>query len=163
MSVWSTSERLTFARSETGRFQISATALAEIRKYVQDERDKAEAGGVLLGRHIIDTSDIVVDRVTVPMPGDSGSRFRFFRARRRHQAAIDQAWRESEGTSTYLGEWHTHPEECPTPSLINQFDWRRKLWNDQFSEPIFFVIVGIMETCVWEGYRRGRLIQLRQI
>ena len=153
--------RLTFACAERGRFQIGPSALAVIRQYIQDTPEKAEAGGILLGRHILGTDDIIVDNVTVPMPGDRRSHFQFFRAHRRHQEAIDQAWRESSGTCTYLGEWHTHPERCPVPSLVDRWNWKQKLLRDRFTEPIFFAIVGITEVRVWEGRRRHRLMPLR--
>lgn len=155
-------DRLTFVRAGGGRFQIGPEALLILRRYIQDSSQKAEAGGVLLGRHILKTQDIIVDRVTEPMQGDRRSRFRFWRARQRHQEAIDQAWKESGGTCTYLGEWHSHPEARPTPSAVDRRDWRRKLLADRFTEPIFFVIVGTTQTRVWEG-RSGnsRLLPLR--
>lgn len=154
-------DRLTFARVRGGRFQIGPSALALMRLYIQDAPEKAEAGGVLLGRHIARSNDIIVDNVTTPMPGDQRSRFRFSRAHQRHQEAIDLAWQESCGTCTYLGEWHTHPELSPFPSLVDQLDWQRKLRVDQFTEPIFFIIVGIAEICVWEGCCRHSLMPLR--
>jgi len=153
--------RLTFARVCGGRFQIGPSALTVMHQYVQDAPEKVEAGGILLGRHIVGTDDIIVDDVTVPMPGDRRSRFQFFRARRRHQEAIDRAWQESSGTCTYLGEWHTHPERCPIPSLVDRLRWQQKLLRDRFTEPIFFVIVGIAEVRVWEGHRRHHLMPLR--
>ena len=153
--------RLTFARVRRGRFQIGPSVLAVMRQYVQDAPEKAEAGGILLGRHILGTDDIIVDDVTSPKPGDRRSRFQFFRARWRHQAAIDRAWQESSGTCTYLGEWHTHPELCPNPSLVDRLRWQQKLLRDRFTEPIFFVIVGIAEVRVWEGCHRHHLMPLR--
>lgn len=151
---------LTFTRVGGGRLQIGPWALAVMRQYVQDAPSKAEAGGILLGRHISGTDDIIVDEVTVPMVGDRRSRFQFFRARRLHQEALDRAWQESDGTCTYLGEWHTHPELCPNPSLVDRLCWQQKLLRDRFTEPIFFVIVGIAEVRVWEGRRRHRLMPL---
>jgi integrative and conjugative element protein (TIGR02256 family) len=153
-------EHLTFVRSGSGYFQIGSKAFALMRHYVQDMPTKPEAGGVLLGRHILETGDIIVDRITEPMPSDRQSRFRFFRAQRLHQAAIDRAWRESGGTCTYLGEWHTHPEPHPTPSWIDWQNWQRKLRVDRFTEPIFFVIMGTRETHVWEGRRSSGLMPL---
>ncbi len=97
-------EPLTFVCAGGGYFQISSKALGVMRHYVQDVPAKPEAGGVLLGRHILGTGDIIVDLITAPMPSDRQSRFRFFRARQPHQAAIDRAWRQSGGTCTYLGE-----------------------------------------------------------
>jgi integrative and conjugative element protein (TIGR02256 family) len=156
-------EPLTFVCSTGGHFQISSQALAMMHSYVQDVPAKLEAGGVLLGRHLLGTGDIIVDLITAPMPSDRQSRFRFFRVRRPHQAAINRAWRTSGGTSTYLGEWHTHPEQCPTPSWIDRQNWQRKLLVDRFTEPLFFVIRGTLETHVWEGRRSSGLIPLHPL
>ncbi len=144
-------EPLTFARLGQGQFQIAPEALVTMLGYVQDEPYKPEAGGVLLGRHIIGTEDIIVDQVTTPSPSDRRSRLRFFRVRRWHQQAIDRAWRESGGTCTYLGEWHTHPERTPFPSVVDRLNWGRKLLVDRYSGTLFFVIVGIETIRVWEG------------
>ena len=155
-------DRLTFARLGGGCLQIGPSALEVLLGHVHDSPQQPEAGGVLLGRHILDTSDMVVDRGTTPQPGDRRSRFHFFRARRCHQELINRAWQEGGGTCTYLGEWHTHPEPGPTPSWIDWLDWRRKLAFDRFTEPIFFVIVGTAETRAWEGRRDGHLMALRR-
>lgn len=154
-------DRLIFAQVRGGRFQIGLSALVMMRSYVQDAPEKAEAGGILLGRHILGSDDIIVDDITTPMSDDQRSRFQFFRARRQHQEAIDRAWEKSSGTCTYLGEWHTHPELSPIPSFIDRLHWQQKLVRDRFDEPIFFVIVGISQVCAWEGYRNGSLISLR--
>lgn len=155
-------ERLTFTRPHGGRFQIGPAALETMLRYVQGEPTTPEAGGVMLGRHLIDTNDVVVDQVTAPQPGDRRGRFRFFRARRRHQGLIDAAWQESDGTRTYLGEWHTHPEPVPRPSVVDHLNWQRKLLFDHFSEPLFFLIVGTMDIEVWEGRPRYPIMLLRR-
>jgi integrative and conjugative element protein (TIGR02256 family) len=131
--------------------------------HIQDEPSKPEAGGVLLGRHIRGSDDLIVDSVTTPMKGDRRSRRRFRRGKKGHQAAIDEAWRESNGTCTYLGEWHSHPEGVPTPSLIDRLDWGRKLLVDRYAAPIFFVIIGIWEIRVWEGRRTALPVTLKRI
>jgi len=129
----------------------------------QTEPHMTEAGGVLLGRHLRDGSAIIVDAITTPLPGDIRSRTTFFRHQKRHQAVIDEAWLSSDGTCTYLGEWHTHPEPIPTPSMVDWADWRRRLRIDQYSEPIFFVIVGTQQVAVWEGRRSGELCPLARV
>jgi integrative and conjugative element protein (TIGR02256 family) len=151
-------EPLTYARNAGGRLQISRQTVEVLRRFIQDRPAKKEAGGVLLGRHILDTNDVVVDAVTVPLPGDQRGRVRFLRARQRHQEAIDQAWRDSGGTCTFLGEWHTHPEAHPWPSGTDRQDWLRKLREDEFTHWLFFVIVGTEETRVWEGARNGKAV-----
>ena len=146
--------RLTFRRPGGGRFQIGADALATLTGFVQNARRRREAGGVLLGRHIAGTRDVVVDEVTTPMPGDQRRRFAFFRAAHRHQGAIDRAWQESGGRCAYLGEWHTHLEPLPSPSVIDRLDWHYKLHFDQHAGLLFFVIVGTQALAAWEGARR---------
>ena len=145
---------LVFARPAGGRLKVDRDALAVIARHLQRADDAPEAGGVLLGRRIAGTHDVVVDSATEPMAADRRSRFRFRRHRRGHQLAIDRAWRESGGRSGWLGEWHTHPELDPTPSVVDRADWRRKLVVDRYDESLFFLIAGTGQLRVWEGARR---------
>lgn len=159
----STSQHLwpcTFSRPDGYRFEISMGALQIMWRFRQIEPHLAEAGGVLLGRHLLDGSAIIVDTITTPLSDDKRTRTKFFRAQRQHQAIIDEAWRTSNSTCTYLGEWHTHPEPTPTPSSIDWADWKRRLLSDRYSEPIFFVIVGMNHLSAWEGRCNGALASL---
>lgn len=153
----------TFVRPGGVHFEMSVPVQLIMQRFRQSEMYMTEAGGVLLGRHLRDGSAIIVDDVTTPLPGDKRARTRFFRAWKRHQAAIDEAWRTSNGTCTYLGEWHTHPEPSPIPSAVDWTDWQRRLVSDQYSEPIFFVIVGTKTTAAWEGRRDGSIVPLSLI
>ena len=122
-----------------------------------------EAGGVLLGRHIRDSMDVVVDFVTTPSTEDRRSRFRFWRAPKHHQEEINRAWTESEGTCVYLGEWHTHPQADPRPSATDLRDWRRKLREDSFVDPIFYLIVGTASIRAWQGCAGGDPEQIEEM
>ena len=134
--------------------KVSDTAVAEMLGFAQMSEGATEAGGVLIGRHIVDSRDIVIDGVTGPMPGDRRARTRFDRAHRRHQDVLDDTWERSGGTSVYLGEWHTHPEPSPTPSQVDLNDWRRRLVSDSVeADFLLFVIVGQREIRIWEGSR----------
>lgn len=150
-----------FTKSDGGKLEISSHALSCMLAFVQDTRRKPEAGGVLIGRYIRDSREIVIDEVTVPMAGDCRRRFSFWRSRQPHQQALDQSWLESGGTSTYLGEWHTHPENIPIPSDTDIKNWQDRLKKDIFSGDIlFFIIVGIKILRVWEGNKRTLVFQL---
>lgn len=104
-----------------------------------------------MGRYINETRDVVVDAVTEPMRGDQQSRARFFRHRKGHQEAIDEAWKRSLGTTAWLGEWHTHPEPDPHPSSTDIAEWNRKLVADAYPDALFFLIAGTHRIRVWEG------------
>jgi integrative and conjugative element protein (TIGR02256 family) len=142
---------------------MSISVMEVLNEFRQLNSKDHEAGGVLLGRYILGTDDIVIDLVTTPQIGDSRSRTRFFRASWRHQKLITKAWRESNETVTYLGEWHTHPEPVPHPSRTDRMSWMKKVTFDRFTDAIFFVIVGTSEMCVWEGRRRSfNVVQLAE-
>jgi len=152
-NLWSTSlmKSVIFPKIDGGKFEIGSEALIQIQKFMQDKNFKREAGGVLLGRYIQDSLDIVIDEVTVPMWGDRRGLFHFFRVRRPHQKMIDRYWKKSEGTINYLGEWHTHPENIPTPSDRDINDWERQLNEDFFDgNSLHFIILGIEGLRAWE-------------
>ena len=132
---------------------MAIPALVTVCGYLQTARQAPEAGGVLLGRYIEGTSDVVVDAVTEPMSRDRRARARFFRHREGHQRTLDAAWEASGGTSAWLGEWHTHPQTDPIPSFIDRADWRRKLLVDRYDEALFFLIAGTERLRMWEGRR----------
>lgn len=144
-----TDDSIVYQRRINGRLKLSCSVVNIMKEHTENI---LEAGGVLLGRFIIETDDIVVDHVTVPMPGDIQKPCCFFKKSERHQQIIDQFWQESKGTCNYLGEWHTHPRFEPWPSVIDINDWTRKLKENQFSgETLFFVIIGSYEIRAWEG------------
>lgn len=43
----------------------------------------------------------------------------------------------------YLGEWHTHPEDSPSPSTIDTDGWQRIC--SKRKTPMLFVIVGTQD------------------
>jgi integrative and conjugative element protein (TIGR02256 family) len=147
------------------KFEISTRVKARLKRYVQSNESDPEAGGVLLGRFIINTDDVVVDRISVPMEGDERSRNRYFRSAKPHQDLIRKVWERSEGKCNYLGEWHTHPVPDPSPSIIDLLQWKKKLLFDKYdSDFLFFAIIGINHIAVWQGYRRSLVIEkLKQI
>lgn len=140
-----------------GRLEVSAAAQGQMQRFVQNTFYKREAGGVLLGRHLQDSFDTVIDQVTVPMRGDWRGRHYFHRAQFRHQQAIDLAWQQSSGTVTYLGEWHTHPEMIPTPSSTDLRNWFNRLERDTYScNILYFMILGRRSWRIWAGQRHDR-------
>lgn len=152
-----------FRRSNGGILKFDGQAIAAMAAFIQNEPTKPEAGGVLLGRYISGTENVVVDRVTTPMLGDRRTRFSFFRKAKRHQAVIDLAWVGSDNSCNYLGGWHTHPEASPNPSGIDLRDWKRALKRETFdAESLFFAILGLAELHAWEGIRETKLISKLQ-
>lgn len=146
---------MVFRLSNNGRIKLSDNAITIMHQYRQDDEKLNESGGVLLGRFIRESKDIIIDEVTTPMHGDKQTRYTFKRLSPLHQVIINERWIKCSGTCNYLGEWHTHPEDDPEPSGVDIKDWKRKLKKDQFSSRyLYFIIVGIKKVNVWEADRR---------
>ena len=144
--------KLAFRRLGGGIFEISESASRVLAEHLQKGERADEAGGMLLGRHILDSGDFVVDRATTPQPEDTKSRYRFFRAKSPGQRTVNAVWHASHGTENYLGEWHTHPEDSPTPSQVDLDDWQRIARTTVREEAtLFFLILGRREAKVWEA------------
>lgn len=142
-------------KTDKGILKLNAEAVDQMIKYLQLDPKDTEAGGVLLGRFIIDSNDLVVDKVTAPMRGDKRTRYSFERGAKRHQQIIDEEWNATQGTCHYLGEWHTHPEDNPEPSGIDKGNWIRHLKRDTFpNRYLYFLIAGRKEISVWEADRK---------
>jgi integrative and conjugative element protein (TIGR02256 family) len=138
--------------------RLADTVTQAMRVHVQRSRSSPEAGGILLGRLLVEHDDVVVDEVTVPGAQDRSSRFRFFRAQQPAQMAVNEAWARSDGSINYLGEWHTHPEDDPKPSLHDRQDWRRLVTSQRYEQDgLFFVIVGRQTIRAWELPRSQHL------
>lgn len=69
-----------------------------------------ETGGVLLGFR---TPDLVVVTRTLTVPDPRSSPHSYRRHRRRAQAQMAAAGIETTPAIGYVGEWHTHPADCP--------------------------------------------------
>lgn len=151
--------------SNGGQIKISVAVLQAIEPFKQMRKEIPEAGGILMGRFIKETKDIVVDGITTPMKGDVQSRYTFKRLSSLHQEILDAEWKKSKGTCNYLGEWHTHPEQDVEPSGVDRRDWKRKLKTDVFSSRyLYFLIAGTDGIKLWQGDRRTlEVTQLKRI
>lgn len=143
------------------RLIIVEHALKQMQAFAQHRSDDREAGGVLLGRHLLDSRDVVIDEVSTPQSSDRRSRYGFFRSST-HQALARQRWLEENRTTAYLGLWHTHPERDPTPSGVDQRDWQQAVAGDTYEgDRLFFPIVGTHCIRIWTLSRRGTYRELK--
>ncbi len=115
--------------TKIGKYNVYFTkdVLLLISKFIQSKQKQYEAGGILLGQ--VKENNIYITRVSFPSNQDKSSRFSFSRNKDYAQAIIDFEFHNSNKRTIYLGEWHTHPEELPTPSTTD-----RKMIKDQFSK-----------------------------
>ncbi len=130
---------------------IRPEALDKMNKYKQIRWSDTEAGGILIGRILMEDGNYIIDDVSEPMPTDKRKRTRFSRKVEGHQEYFNDVWKREAGRCFYLGEWHTHPQKIPVPSSIDRKDWNRLLKIGYETGCLFFIIIGIDELKVWYG------------
>lgn len=154
-----------FQRENGGIVKFNGSAVKTLLKYRQVKDFDTEAGGMLLGRLIIDCNDVIIDEVTIPFSSDKRSRFSFFRKKEQAQQLIEKKWQISNGTQIYLGEWHTHPEADPKPSVgIDIKNWHTIVKKARFEQnSLLFAILGMSKLRVWELSKvTNKLFQLSE-
>ena len=128
---------------------ILSTVIAEILEWVQDEPNKPEGGGYIVGYQHNRTGNISLEEASHPYPMDIRTVVHFDIKDPRHNVFLKKAKRRK---SYYMGVWHTHPQKIPTPSSIDWEDWNETMRIDTTgSKYIFFIIVGTEEVRVWAG------------
>lgn len=85
--------------------------LRHFEKYQQRKFWHREAGGQLFAR--FEMPQIVVVEATGPRRGDRRSRYSYRPDRAAEQREIAERHREG---LHFIGDWHTHPEDTPSPS-----------------------------------------------
>lgn len=117
---------------------IARPVLMHVRRHRQSAPWATEAGGQLFG--IINATHICVMKASGPYVGDERSRYRYRSNPTAAQRAIEA--RHSEGL-LYLGEWHTHAEDHPSASNLDDDAMHRLIVNSRLnSNALLMLIVG---------------------
>lgn len=111
----------------------------------QTGSDSREAGGLLVGYENIATSNFTASTGTPPQATDLRSRISL-KLGLQHRRLLD----EIVFPYGYIGTWHTHPSEIPSPSSVDLKDWRKCIKHNRTStNALIFIIAGISGFRVW--------------
>lgn len=127
---------------------IPRKVVSRMRRYQMPNEAQREAGGIFIGNYR--DRHIEVLRCTEPMPGDRRQRYSFDRMDPHHAVTAEALWRKSGRTSTFVGEWHTHPETHPSPSPIDRSTWKSVV-DKCHPMPALFSICGKTNVYFWLG------------
>jgi integrative and conjugative element protein (TIGR02256 family) len=114
--------------------------LQVFNRYKQEGIDSKEAGGILLGH--VRGEHLEIIEATEPSFWDRRFRFLFERMPYFHHKLAMKRWKESNGLVRYIGEWHTHPQNHPTPSSIDITEWQVLAADRRDGRPLLALIVG---------------------
>ncbi|MBD3667603.1 MAG: Mov34/MPN/PAD-1 family protein [Kangiella sp.] len=143
---------LTFKDSDGNLVVIISSAYKKLYFHRQMNLENDEAAGVLIGERR--GEHIIIRHISEPGQGDIRTRFSVNRKGRHHQLAVNQAFYASKGILNYVGEWHTHPEDVPSPSLLDLTSWKKNLTDPA---PSILLIIGRRN--IWVGKKLGNQIK----
>lgn len=150
-------KELVFKAQDESLVVISTEVANTLLSYRQISNSSHESAGVLIGERR--DVHIVIKNLSEPSRWDIRSRFKVDRVSKHHQKVVDNAFKNSNGTLQYLGEWHTHPEDVPKPSMTDYSSWHKNLKS---SDPLILIIAG--RTDFWVGKKINENIEvLKQI
>lgn len=126
---------------------LSAEVMHVLSRFVQRKPGMHESGGILLGRIISD--NIEIEKISIPTELDKSTRTTFERHRLSAQIIINYEYANTYGQLAYLGEWHTHPEDFPTPSAFDVRMIKKQFAENKFiTDFLILLIQGRKGLCV---------------
>lgn len=130
--------------------------MAVFDAYVQRKPSDPESGGILLGT--VHGPHLELVHASPPFPTDRRTRYSFDRSPEGHTELADRLWRESGGVVRYIGEWHTHPEDYPSPSGIDLREWKASAAKRADGRPALGLIVGIKGVYIQSTLATGKAL-----
>lgn len=130
------------------RLKVPSRILQELAAYEQFP-DRKEKGGILLGFTYKDYDEIL--ELSQPSKADKIGLFSFVRRKTPAQKKINKAWNESGGYLIYLGEWHTHPRNAPTPSNQDLSMIENSLKTTKMEIPYLYLVIAGTNNTIWIG------------
>lgn len=133
LASWATHDRKVLVH-------LADQAVTTFAAHAQRRSSDTESGGILLG--CVRGTNLEILHATEPSATDSRFRFLFERSSNNHREIAEAFWHQSRGTVRYLGEWHTHPEDLPSPSNTDKTEWSLLANKRLDNRPLLALIVG---------------------
>jgi integrative and conjugative element protein (TIGR02256 family) len=132
------------------RIVFSKDVLAHFDKCRQTRWWHREAGGQLFARFELPT--ITVVEATGPRHGDCRTRYSYHPDREAEQREIVE--RHAQGLH-FIGDWHTHPEDAPTPSWRDEESMREVFTQSEHGLNGFLLVIAGRDRVPWRGVTGG--------
>ena len=122
--------------------------LVELLSHRQRSENDCETGGVLMGELYPKSNKIKVTHILV-CEHTNNSRYGLELNVECLQKQMNEIWEKSNGTITYLGDWHTHPEYIPKPSYIDYKTFLKNYYASKFEQNFLLYIILGREQTMW--------------
>jgi len=133
---------------------ITQEAIDTLVIHQQIDQYSPEAAGVFIGEIYLEEHTIIIKKAITTYEKNNASRYHVNLDIKKLQNMIDTEWIENGRTFLYLGEWHTHPELFPSPSLTDYLTFSGNYYRSTFEQNlILYAIIGtkqdICDSGIW--------------
>ena len=139
-------------RNSTQKIIILKNVLENIRKHMQIG-DMPENGGLLFAEFTL--PEIIVKKISISDESDFRSKYEFIPNQRRQQQIINSYFKKG---LHYIGEWHTHPENKPLPSIKDISSMKETFIKSKHELNFFLLIIAgnkLSEDMFWIGLQNA--------
>ncbi|WP_417431673.1 Mov34/MPN/PAD-1 family protein [Halpernia sp.] len=138
---------------------ISQIVLNVFKKYIQDDEQSPESGGIVTGK-VYENDMIEILNCSEPSELDTSSRYNFKRSFQTAQVFIEKQFEQSNGEEIYLGEWHTHPEDYPKPSNLDIKSFIKTISQNRLNSKTHFMII-VGRVSIYVGIYNNKKLKKR--
>lgn len=126
---------------KTLKIEISQKVLNKLPQITQ-VLDGNERGGILMGKLYFKRNKILITDI-VESNSKALGKYNFEMDVEYIQKKITSIWEKSAHTETYLGDWHTHPEYYPKPSLRDYITFSKNFFQSSIDQNfLIYIILG---------------------
>lgn len=148
--------------SESDQVIILSDSVLDLFSEYRQKGDQPEAGGMLFVR--FEFPNIIVEKASPPAKEDKRWRTLFIPCRKIQRRYIKQKYDEG---LHFVGEWHTHPQDTPTPSSLDLSSMEDSFAKSQHELKCFIMIIAgnsQQELKLWVGAHNSTgHLQLQEI
>ena len=116
--------------------------------FKQQKEQDIETGGILMGQLYPKSNKIIVSHA-LTCEHNFSSRYRLNLNIKCLQKKMNEIWKNSSGTITYIGDWHTHPEKNPKPSFLDYKTFVVNYYKSKFNQNILLYLILGSHQNIW--------------
>lgn len=127
----------------------------------QKKEQDIETGGILMGQLYPKSNKIIVSHA-LTCKHKFSSRYKLHLNINCLQNKMNEIWKHSGGTITYIGDWHTHPEKSPQASFLDYKTFVINYYQSQFNQNILlYMILGSHQNIWFKSFNKYKFSKIK--
>lgn len=104
------------------------------------EEGLPEKGGILMGE-LYPKKNLIIITHLIEVPSLNKTSVTYEMDMQFTHNIINETWTKSGGTITYIGDWHTHPEYSPKPSIQDYLTFSKNYFQSSIDQNLLIYVI----------------------